>query len=236
MRPILLPLLIALLPGCDEKSGQAPEAAKMPDGPAVTESAEQAKADTLPAKPTEKFTGSFRESFLHSGLLTIDHNPHGGATTVSFGYKDKAVGFLHVRETPPMNSVEDFADAGKDSLKKRYRVDEVEYRVVTNSKGNSYLRFDAKVPGKVIDKQTNREGSEGFVALMALFFDKQTGGTDGQKMVRGMFGTFQFEFVILESDEAAVSAEIERVIDTFKLPDAGTAGQGGEEDSDKPTE
>jgi hypothetical protein len=241
MRLTLLPLLISFLTGCDKNSGQpsgasSPDSAEAADHSSSEEPAERAKPDTLPAKPTEKFTGSFRESFSHSDLLEIAHNPHGGATTVSFGYKDKPVGFLHVRETPPMNSVEDFSEAGKDSLKKRYSVDEVEYHLVTNSKGNTYLRFDAKVPGTVIDKRANREGSEGFVALMAVFFDKQSGGTDGQKMVRGMFGTFQFEFVIPESDVTTVSAEIERVLDTFELPDTGAAGGGDEKDGGEDAE
>lgn len=215
---------LLLLLGCEQPSSESA------DG---LETVEVEKPET-PPKPAEKFNGSFGESFLHSGLLTIHHNPHGGAATVGFSYDGNPLGALNVRPNPPKGSEGEFAQSGIDFLKRRYGIDEVAHNKPKNSKGYAFHRFDATITdiSNLPFSDNIQADPKGYRVIMAIFIDTRTTGTVGQKTLREMYGSYQFEFFIPNSKASDLAPEIETIIHTFDLPESTTLEDGEEKSED----
>lgn len=146
---------------------------------------------------------------------------------VGFSFDGKPLGLLNIRNPPPKGSEAHFAESGIAFIKRRYGIEDVVYGEHKNSNDHNYHRFDAIITdtSSLPFEDAVKADPKGYKVLMAVFFDTRTSGTEAQKLLREMYGCYQFEFVIPNSKASEIAPEIETILKSFDLPESTKAEQ-----------
>lgn len=152
---------------------------------------------------------NFGVRFSHTTNISTTYNPHGAADRVILNYRNKTLGGLLVRPTPPTKDIKEFIEAGKSHYKQKYGASAIDYVEYENPAKYKFHHLKAEV----------KQDGEDYVVARYVYLrdDSKPPADDVEKTIRSMSGAFSFEFAYLKKDHETLKSEIKTVIDTFKI-------------------